>query len=108
MAGATRRCPVKPSISLGPDQVNSFAQNAAPGSHTDILEDGPWLIAVSGPHTDEGGEILEGMYAQGCTTIEDSRIRGGSGRAGGLDTGSGVESASSALAMPTQRQCLPT
>jgi hypothetical protein len=48
------------------------------------------------------------MYAQGCTSIEDSRIRGRSGRAGGLDTGSGVESTSSALAMSTQRQCLPT
>jgi hypothetical protein len=44
----------------------SFAQNAALGSHT--------YIAVSGPHADEGGEILEGMYAQGCTNIEDSRI----------------------------------
>jgi hypothetical protein len=58
----------------------SFAQNAALGSHTYILEDGPWLRAVSGPHADEGGEILEGMYAQGCTSIEDSRIHGRSGR----------------------------
>jgi hypothetical protein len=73
-----------------------------------ILEDGPWLIVVSGPHADEGGEILEGMYAQGCTSIEDSRIRARSGRAGGLDIGSGVESTCSALAMSTQRQCLPT
>jgi hypothetical protein len=86
----------------------SFAQNAALGSHTYILEDRPWLIAVSGPHADEGGKILEGMYAQGWTNIEDSRIRGRSGMAGGLDTGSGVESTSSALAMSTQRQCLPT
>jgi hypothetical protein len=39
----------------------SFAQNAALGSHTYILEDGPWLIAVSGPHADEGGEILEDL-----------------------------------------------
>jgi hypothetical protein len=67
----------------------SFAQNTALGSHTYILEDGPWLIAVSGTHADEGGEILEGIYAQGFTSIEDSRIRGRSGRAGGLDTGSG-------------------
>jgi hypothetical protein len=37
------------------------------------------------------------MYAQGCTSIEDSRIHGRSGRAGGLDTGSGVESTSSWL-----------
>jgi hypothetical protein len=48
------------------------------------------------------------MYAQGCTSIEDSRIRERSGREGGLETGSGVESTSSALAMSTQRQYLPT
>jgi hypothetical protein len=36
------------------------------------------------------GEILEGMYAQGRMTIEDSRIRGKSGRAGGLSTVSGT------------------
>jgi hypothetical protein len=86
----------------------SFAQNAALGSHTYILEDGPRLLAVPGQHADEGGEILEGMYAQGCTSIEDSRIRGRSGREGGLDTGSGVGSTSSALEMSTQRQFLPT
>jgi hypothetical protein len=51
--------------------VISFAQNAALGSHAYILEDGPWLIAVSGPHDDEGGKILEGMYAQ---TAQVSRI----------------------------------
>jgi hypothetical protein len=86
----------------------SFAQKAALGSHAYILEDGPWLIAVSGPHADEGGKILEGMYAQGCTSIQDSRRRGRSRRAGRLDSGSGVESTSSALAISTQRQCLPT
>jgi hypothetical protein len=48
------------------------------------------------------------MYAQGCTNIEDSRIRGRSGRAGGLDTGLGVGSTSSALAMSAQRPYLPT
>jgi hypothetical protein len=48
------------------------------------------------------------MYAQSCTSIEDSRIRGRSEREGGLDTGLGVGSASSALATSTQRQCLPT
>jgi hypothetical protein len=32
----------------------SFAQNAALGPHTYILEDRPWLLAVSGPHADEG------------------------------------------------------
>jgi hypothetical protein len=53
-------------------------------------------------------KVRNGMYAQGCANIEDSRIRGRSGRAGGIDIGSGVESKSSALAMSTQRQCLPT
>jgi hypothetical protein len=48
------------------------------------------------------------MYAQGCTRIEDSRMRGRSGRAGGLDTGSGVESTSSALAVSARRQYVPT
>jgi hypothetical protein len=67
-----------------------------------IREDGPWLLAVSGPHADEGGEILEGVYAQDCTSIEDSRIRGRSAMAGSRDTGSGVGPAS------TQRQYLPT
>jgi hypothetical protein len=45
----------------------SSAQNVGLGSHTYILEDGPWLLAVSGPRADEGGEILEEMYAQGYT-----------------------------------------
>jgi hypothetical protein len=31
------------------------------------------------------GAVLEGMYADGCTSDEESRIRGRSGRAGGLD-----------------------
>jgi hypothetical protein len=48
------------------------------------------------------------MYAQGCTSIEDSRIRGRSGRAGGVGRGLGVGSTSSAVAMSTQRQYLPT
>jgi hypothetical protein len=86
----------------------SFAQKAALSSHTYIVEDGPWLMGVSGPRVEEGGEILEGMCGQGCTTIENSRLCGGSGRAEGLDTGPGLGSTSSALAMSTQRQCLPT
>jgi hypothetical protein len=51
---------------------------------------------------------FEGIYAQFCTSIEDSCIRGRSGRAGGPDTGSGAESTSSALARSAQRQCIPT
>jgi hypothetical protein len=72
---------------LGTDPIVAswiqFAQNAAVGAHTCILDDGPEIPKSLGPHTEEGGEALEGMYAQGCTTIEDSRIRGRSGRAGG-------------------------
>jgi hypothetical protein len=37
-------------------------------------------------HAEDGGDILEGMHARGCTAIEDSRIRGKSGRARGLGT----------------------
>jgi hypothetical protein len=63
-----------------------FAENAALGSHAYILEDGPELPKSSGPHAEDGGEILDGMHAQGCTTIEDSRTREKSGREGGLGT----------------------
>jgi hypothetical protein len=33
----------------------------------EALEDGPRFLAVCGPHAEEGGEIIEGMYAQGFT-----------------------------------------
>jgi hypothetical protein len=65
----------------------SFAQNAALGCHMYILEDGPELPDSSGPCAEEGGETLEGMYAQGCMMIEESSIRGRSGRAGGQVSG---------------------
>jgi hypothetical protein len=80
----------------------SYSRNAALGSHTYILKDGPCVPAESGPHAEEGGDILSGMYAQGCATIEDSRICRQSGRRGGLDTVSGVGSKASALAMSTR------
>jgi hypothetical protein len=41
--------------------------------HLPAALDGPWLLAVSGPHADEGGEILEGMYAQGCIRMHKCR-----------------------------------
>jgi hypothetical protein len=59
-----------------------LAQTAALGFHPYILEDGPEIPTVGGPHAEEGGEILEGMYAEGCTSIEDSRLHAQSGRAG--------------------------
>jgi hypothetical protein len=67
-----------------------FAQNAAPGAHTYTFEEGPELPMSSGPGASEGGEVPEGIHAQGCTTIEESRIRGQSGRAGGQVSASGV------------------
>jgi hypothetical protein len=52
-----------------------FAQNAALGGHTYILEDGPELPKSSGPHADEGGEVLEGMNARRSrnTGFEDNQ-----------------------------------
>jgi hypothetical protein len=58
-----------------------FSKNAALGAHTYIIGDGPELPKSFGPHADEGGEVLEWMYAQGCTTIEESKITGRPGRA---------------------------
>jgi hypothetical protein len=81
---------------LGTDPIVAswiqFAQNAALDAHTYVLEDGPELPKRLGPHVEEGGEILEGMYAQGCATIEESRMRGQSGRACGQDSAAGVRS----------------
>jgi hypothetical protein len=59
-----------------------LAQVAALGSHLYILEDGPELPKVAGSHADPGGEVLEGMYAEGRTSADQSRIRGQSGSAG--------------------------
>jgi hypothetical protein len=47
-----------------------FAQNAALGPHHYILEDGPELPKVSGPHANEVGEVLERMYADDCISME--------------------------------------
>jgi hypothetical protein len=52
-----------------------FAQNAALSAHKYVLEDGPELPKSPDPRAEEGGEVLEGMYAQGCMPIEESRIR---------------------------------
>jgi hypothetical protein len=60
-----------------------FAKNAALGTHTRVLEDGTELSKKSRLHAEEGGEVLEGMNAQGRTTIEESRIHGRSRRTGG-------------------------
>jgi hypothetical protein len=44
------------------------------GSHPYVLENGPELPEIPGPHADVGGEVLEGMYAEGCTSLRDARI----------------------------------
>jgi hypothetical protein len=48
--------------------------NAAIGAHSLVFEDGPEVPKVSGPHAEQGGETLEGMYADGCSSPRDSRI----------------------------------
>jgi hypothetical protein len=66
----------------------SFAKNAALGAHTHILEDGPELPRVLRPHAEVGGEVLEGTYTEGCSSLRDSRIH--HGRAEVLGTVSGM------------------
>jgi hypothetical protein len=39
-----------------------------------ILEDGPEIPKASGPHAQEGGEILKGIYAEDCTSLRDAKI----------------------------------
>jgi hypothetical protein len=65
-----------------------LAQNAALSAHTLILEHGPELPKVPGPHAEEGDETLASMYTEGWSSLDQSRIY--QGRAGGLDTVSGT------------------
>jgi hypothetical protein len=53
-----------------------LAQTAALGSHPYVLEDGPELPKIPGRHADEGGEVLEVMYADGYTSIDQAGIQG--------------------------------
>jgi hypothetical protein len=55
------------------DKWTQLAQIEAMRSHPNILEDGPELPKESGPRADVAGEVLEGTYSSGCTSIEDSR-----------------------------------
>jgi hypothetical protein len=59
-----------------------LAENAALSAHPFICEDGPEIPNAHGPYAEVGGQILERMYAQGCSSLQDSRIREVSGRAG--------------------------
>jgi hypothetical protein len=66
------------------DSWTSLAQNAALSAHTLILEDRPELPKVPGRHAEEGREILEGMFIEGCASLAWLRIH--QGRARGLGT----------------------
>jgi hypothetical protein len=58
----------------------SFAQNPALVTHPYALEDGSELPKVTGPHAEEGGGVLEGVYADVCTSLENARTSGRSAR----------------------------
>jgi hypothetical protein len=86
-------------------KVNSWtfhAENAALNRHILILEDGRILPRKSGAHAEVGGEVQEGMSAEGCAAIEDSMI---SGREGGLDTISGAESGTAGIVSKPRVLC---
>jgi hypothetical protein len=70
------------------DSWTILDQNAALSAHTLTLEDSPELPKVAGPHAEEGGEVLKGIFAEDCSSLHDSRIH--QGRAGGLGTVSGM------------------
>jgi hypothetical protein len=72
-----------------------LAQTVGLGPHAYIPKDGRELPKIPGPHADVGWEVLEGMYAEDCTSLRDVRISGDigqSGRAGGQVSGSEAES----------------
>jgi hypothetical protein len=77
-----------------------LVQTPALGAHPYILEDGPELPKVPGTHADDGGEVLEGMYAERCTSLRDARISGEIGqscRAGGQVSGSVAHSGAACI-----------
>jgi hypothetical protein len=53
-----------------------MAQTASLGSHPYVLEDRSELPKILGPHANKGGEVLEGMSADGCTSIDQAKISG--------------------------------
>jgi hypothetical protein len=60
-----------------------LAENAALSAHGFICEDGPELLKEKGQEAaQEGGETLEGMYTQGCESLEQARIQTVSGALG--------------------------
>jgi hypothetical protein len=55
------------------------------------LADFPILPKEPDPHAEVGGEVVEGMYAHGRTSIEDARTSRGPETPAGLDTVSGSQ-----------------
>jgi hypothetical protein len=53
-----------------------LAQTAALDSRPYVLEDGPELPKGPGHDADIGGEVREGMYAEGCTSLRGARMSG--------------------------------
>jgi hypothetical protein len=51
------------------DSWMQLAQNAALAAHFLVLENGPEIPKESGPHVDEGGQVLQGMRAEGCSSV---------------------------------------
>jgi hypothetical protein len=74
------------------DKLIRLAKIADLGSHPYVLEDGRELLKVPRPHTQVGGTVLEGMYTDVCTSIEESRISGRPGRTRCQVSAAGVRS----------------
>jgi hypothetical protein len=61
---------------------------------------------VPGPHADVGGEVLDGMYAERCTSLRGARISGDIGQlasAGDQVSGSEAESGASGIVSKPNR-----
>jgi hypothetical protein len=79
---------------------------SALGSRRYVLEDGRELPKAFGPDADEGGEVLVGICADGCTSLRDARIMMStrrSGRARGQVSGSGAESGAAGIVSKPRR-----
>jgi hypothetical protein len=88
-AQKARRGRKGPLVCIGYDEAHrsipglgqwiKLAENAALLAHAYILEDGSILPKEQLPHAQKGGNVLEGMYAQGCTTLDQAMIKGRAG-----------------------------
>jgi hypothetical protein len=82
------RCSKPPLGGLATDMIVTLSAD------TFVCVDGPELPTVSDPHAEAGGDVLDGMCAEGYSSLRDSRIRG---REGGLDTVSGAQPGSAGI-----------